>query len=78
MTPGRFITIEGGDGTGKTTQARRLHAWLRGRGIEAHLTREPGGTVEGEEIRRLLIEGSADLDPLTEDPAAFGGAAGAP
>ncbi|MCE2482121.1 MAG: dTMP kinase [Alphaproteobacteria bacterium] len=67
MTPGRFITVEGGEGTGKTTQARRLHEWLGARDIEAVLTREPGGTVEAEEIRRLLVEGPAERwEPLTE------------
>ncbi len=64
---GRFITIDGGEGTGKSTQARRLHEWLGGRGIKALLTREPGGTVEAEEIRRLLVNGPTDRwEPLTE------------
>jgi dTMP kinase len=54
---GRFITIEGGDGAGKTTQAKMLTAALERAGISARLTREPGGTSGGEAVRRLLLEG---------------------
>lgn len=54
---GRFITLEGIDGTGKSTQARRLAEWLRGRGQEVVETREPGGAPGAEAIRRLLVEG---------------------
>jgi len=65
--PGRFITLEGGEGAGKTTHARRLAQVLRARGCEVVVTREPGGTPGGEEIRRLLVDGAADRwDPLTE------------
>ena len=67
MTAGKFITVEGGEGAGKSTQAKRLHDWLAQRGIRSILTREPGGTVEAEEIRQLLIDGPIDRwDPLTE------------
>ena len=67
MTPGKFITVEGGEGAGKSTQSRRLQAWLAQRGIESLLTREPGGTVEAEEIRSLLVDGPTDRwDPLAE------------
>ena len=54
---GWFITLEGIDGTGKSTQARRLADWLRARGREVVETREPGGAPGAEAIRRLLVEG---------------------
>jgi dTMP kinase len=56
---GRFITFEGGEGTGKTTQLKRLAAWLEARGLEIVPTREPGGTPGAEAIRRLVVEGDA-------------------
>jgi len=63
----RFITLEGGEGGGKSTQARRLADWLTARGHEVELTREPGGTAGAEEIRRLLVEGGADRwEPMSE------------
>ena len=67
MTRGRFITIEGGEGAGKSTQLRRLAAALRGRGIDCLLTREPGGTEGAEAIRELLVHGPAERwRPLAE------------
>jgi len=57
---GRFITLEGGEGVGKSTQARALAAALRARGIDVVETREPGGSDGAEAIRRLLLEGGAD------------------
>ncbi len=54
---GRFITLEGGEGTGKSTQARRLVAALAEKGISTILTREPGGSLGAEEIRGLLVNG---------------------
>lgn len=57
---GRFITLEGGEGVGKSTQARALAAALRTRGIDVVETREPGGSEGAEAIRKLLLEGSAD------------------
>jgi dTMP kinase len=54
MQRGKFITFEGSEGCGKSTQIRRLVERLQGRGIEVILTREPGGTVIGEKIRHLL------------------------
>ncbi len=53
--PLRFVTFEGPEGAGKTTQAARLAEWLRTRGLEAVLTREPGGTELGREVRRWLL-----------------------
>ena len=57
---GTFITLEGIDGSGKSTQARALADTLRGRGHDVVLTREPGGAPGAEAIRRLLVEGSTD------------------
>ncbi|WP_118137933.1 dTMP kinase [Oceanicella sp. SM1341] len=54
---GRFISFEGIDGSGKSTQARLLAEHLRGQGREVVLTREPGGSPGAEEIRRLVLEG---------------------
>ncbi|WP_422026720.1 dTMP kinase [Roseovarius sp.] len=56
----RFITLEGIDGSGKSTQARLLAEALRGQGHEVRLTREPGGSPGAEEIRKLVLEGDTD------------------
>ena len=62
-----FITFEGIDGSGKSTQARRLAAYLEGKGHSPLLTREPGGSEGAEEIRRLLVEGDPERwSPETE------------
>lgn len=67
MQRGRFITFEGGEGAGKSTQARRLAQRLAARGIEAALTREPGGSPLAEDIRRALLSGVvAPLGPAAE------------
>jgi len=57
MARGKFITFEGGEGGGKSTQARLLAERLRARGLSVVLTREPGGAPEAEAIRKLLVEG---------------------
>lgn len=65
--PGVFISFEGIDGSGKSTQARRLHATFEAEGRAAILTREPGGSPGAEEIRALVLEGAADRwSPETE------------
>ena len=60
MKRGKFLTFEGGEGTGKSTQARRLADRLRERGLEVVQTREPGGTPGAEALRALLVQGGAD------------------
>lgn len=57
---GRFISLEGGEGVGKSTQLHALAAELRARGVETLLTREPGGSDGAEAIRELLLRGSED------------------
>ncbi len=64
---GRFISFEGGEGAGKTTQIERLAAFLREQGIDVVVTREPGGTEVGEVIRRVLLDKSLPaMEPDTE------------
>ncbi|GGC56624.1 dTMP kinase [Chelatococcus reniformis] len=64
---GRFITFEGGEGAGKSTQLRQLAAALRARGIDVVITREPGGSPRAEEIRTYLLAGHArDLGATAE------------
>ena len=57
---GKFITLEGGEGAGKTTQGERLVAALNAAGVETVLTREPGGTFGAEAIRELVLSGTKD------------------
>jgi dTMP kinase len=57
---GRFISLEGGEGVGKSTQLKALAEALRGRGLEVVETREPGGSPGAEAIRKLLLEGGDD------------------
>ena len=64
---GKFITFEGLDGTGKSTQMRKLAIALRAAGFKVIETREPGGTSTGEKIRRMLLDSSTNgLSPLAE------------
>jgi dTMP kinase len=64
---GKFITFEGLDGTGKSTQMRKLAATLRAAGHKVVETREPGGTTTGEKIRKVLLDSrTSGLDPLAE------------
>jgi dTMP kinase len=64
---GRFITFEGLDGCGKSTQLEKLAAVLRSQGFEVIVTREPGGTETGEKIRKLLLDtATSGLSPMAE------------
>ena len=67
MPHGLFITLEGLDGSGKTTQIKRLATWLQSRGIEPVITRQPGGTATGDRIRAILLDSrSTGLASMTE------------
>ena len=67
MTRGRFITFEGGEGAGKSTQVKRLAARLESLGHDVVLTREPGGSPGAESIRDLVLRGDADRwSPVTD------------
>lgn len=68
MARGRFITLEGGEGVGKSTQATLLQAALKSRGIDAIITREPGGTPFAEAVRDFILRGSQSTPgtPLAE------------
>ena len=67
LSKGLFITFEGGEGTGKSTQAKILYDYFISNNVNTILTREPGGCDEAEEIRNLLVKGSIDKwDGLTE------------
>lgn len=63
---GLFITLEGGDSCGKTTQIELIDRWLTELGITPVITREPGGTPLGNEIRTLILHGPEDVDPRCE------------
>ncbi len=69
MKPGRFITLEGIDGAGKSTHIERLSSWLRERGHEVVVTREPGGTPLAESLRALVLHEAMDV--LTESLLVF-------
>jgi dTMP kinase len=67
MPRGLFITFEGLDGSGKSTQLRRLHQWLEAEGFTVTATRQPGGTRTGDRIRSLLLDSRSDsISSLTE------------
>lgn len=66
MTRGRFITLDGSEGVGKSTQIALLADWLAARDIPAHFTREPGGTPLGEHLRALLLHPQTQADPYSE------------
>ena len=63
---GLFVTLEGGDGAGKTTQARLLEEWLGSRGETVRRTREPGGTEVGVQIREIVLHHRGEIDPRAE------------
>ncbi len=69
MSPGRFITFEGIDGAGKSSHIEAMADWVRGRGHEVVVTREPGGTPLAERLRELVLH--APMDPLTEALVVF-------
>lgn len=66
MSRGVFITLEGGDGSGKTTQAELLREWLTSEGRTVVRTREPGGTDVGVEIREIVLHHRGDIAPRAE------------
>ncbi|WP_314888852.1 dTMP kinase [Cardiobacterium hominis] len=63
---GRFITLDGSEGVGKSTQLANIQAWCTAHGITARYGREPGGTPLGERLRAILLDRTTDADPLTE------------
>ena len=64
--PGRVIVFEGGEGSGKSTQLRRLSGVLGERGVAHTCLREPGGTPLGTEVRRMLLDRASDIEPRAE------------
>lgn len=74
MTQGRFITLEGGEGTGKSTLARGLADALRNHGVDVVVTREPGGAPGADAIRALLVSGDANRWSAMEEALLFAAA----
>jgi dTMP kinase len=73
MPRGLFVTLEGLDGSGKTTQIKRLASWMQKRGLSPVVTRQPGGTATGDRIRALLLDsGSTPIAPMAEMALMFG------
>lgn len=67
MDKGLFITLEGPDGSGKSTQIEYLREYFHGKGIETVLTREPGGTEIGEKLRDIILDkGNCEMCDMTE------------
>jgi dTMP kinase len=64
---GRFITFEGGEGVGKTTQLKQTADWLRASGIESIVTREPGGTPQAEALRQILLTRDGETMPASAE-----------
>jgi dTMP kinase len=64
--PGRFISLDGLDGTGKSTQCRLLAEWLRGQGLDVVTCRDPGDTPVGNALRAMLLDHGQDLTPISE------------
>jgi dTMP kinase len=71
MVAGKFITFEGGEGSGKSTQAQRLAAFVRAAGIDVVLTREPGGTPFAEQVRDLILSGTTAKHGATAEALLF-------
>ena len=71
MAAGKFITFEGGEGSGKSTQAQRLAALVRDAGIDVVLTREPGGTPFAEQVRHLILSGTTAKHGATAEALLF-------
>jgi dTMP kinase len=70
---GCFITLEGAEGSGKSSQGRRLVRWLRGRGCRVSALRDPGSTALGQALRRVLLHSDRTLSPLLEALLFIGG-----
>jgi|RhiMethySRZTD1v2_1073278.scaffolds.fasta_scaffold107899_3 dTMP kinase len=66
MTPAPFLSLDGIDGTGKTTQCRMLVEWLNGSGVSAIGTVDPGGTPLGDQLRQTLLMSRAEISPVAE------------
>ena len=66
MQSAKFITLEGIDGAGKTTQLNFIVTWLQQQGISPVVTREPGGTLLGEQLRTILLDNASVMHPETE------------
>lgn len=66
MPRGALIVFEGAEGAGKSTQLRLMSEWLTAKGFEVVAVREPGGTIVGDQIRRLLLDPTSDISPCSE------------
>jgi len=73
LRKGFFITLEGPEGSGKSSQARKLASWLRARKQSVVLVRDPGSTALGRALRQVLLHSSGQLSPLTEALLFIGG-----